>query len=160
MKQGLGTQLRHLIELLDGAVQQAYVDAGLLYRPRYTPVMRALAQQRSATVGELAELAGITQPAATQTVALMKKEGLLVVAASDDDARQRVVRLSAQGEAMLPRLQACWQATKRAADGLDADMAFPLSACLAQAIALLEQRPFGERIRDSNNSNNSNKQTS
>ena len=33
MKQGLGTQLRHLIELLDGAVQQAYADAGLDYRP-------------------------------------------------------------------------------------------------------------------------------
>jgi DNA-binding MarR family transcriptional regulator len=147
MKQGLGTQLRHLIELLDGAVQQAYVDAGLDYRPRYTPVMRALAQQQSATIGELAELAGITQPAATQTVALMKKEGLLLVA-SGEDGRQRVVRLSQQGEALLPRLQACWQATKRAADSLDAELEFPLSECLAQAIAVLGQRSFGDRIRD------------
>ena len=39
MKQGLGTQLRHLIELLDGAVQQAYVDAGLNYRPRYSDTL-------------------------------------------------------------------------------------------------------------------------
>lgn len=148
MKQGLGTQLRHLIELLDGAVLQAYVDAGLDYRPRYTPVMRILAQQRSATIGQLAELAGITQPAATQTVALMKKEGLLLVDAGGDDGRQRLVRLSRQGEELLPRLQACWQATSRAADKLDAELAFPLSACLAQAIAALEQRSFGERIRD------------
>ncbi|MBJ7309531.1 MarR family winged helix-turn-helix transcriptional regulator [Rugamonas sp. CCM 8940] len=148
MKQGLGTQLRHLIELLDGAVQQAYVDAGLDYRPRYTPVMQILARQQSATIGQLAELAGITQPAATQTVALMKKEGLLLVLAGGDDGRQRVVRLSPQGEAMLPRLQACWQATRRAADRLDVEMEFPLSACLAQAIAVLEQRSFGERIRD------------
>jgi DNA-binding MarR family transcriptional regulator len=148
MKQGLGTQLRHLIELLDGAVQQSYVDAELDYRPRYTPVMRALAQQQSATIGQLAELAGITQPAATQTVALMKKEGLVQVAASGEDGRQRLVRLSRKGEAMLPRLQACWQATKRAADSLDAELAFPLSETLAQAIAVLEQRSFGERIRD------------
>ncbi|NGZ86855.1 MarR family winged helix-turn-helix transcriptional regulator [Duganella aceris] len=147
MKQGLGTQLRHLIELLDGAVQQSYVDAGLDYRPRYTPVMRALAQQQSATIGELAELAGITQPAATQTVALMKKEGLLLVAADGADGRQRMVRLSPQGAALLPQLQACWKATKRAADSLDADLPFPLSDCLAQAITVLEQRPFGERIR-------------
>ncbi|RSZ60843.1 MarR family transcriptional regulator [Massilia atriviolacea] len=146
MKQGLGTQLRHLIELLDGAVLQAYMDAGLDYRPRYTPVMRVLAQQESATIGQLAALAGITQPAATQTVALMKKEGLLLVVAGGGDGRQRVVRLSPQGEQLLPRLQACWQATKRAADSLDAELAFPLSACLAQAIAVLEQRPFGERI--------------
>jgi DNA-binding MarR family transcriptional regulator len=151
MKQGLGTQLRHLIELLDGAVQQAYTDAGLDYRPRYTPVMRVFAQQQSATIGQLAELAGITQPAVTQTVALMKKEGLLLVAASGEDGRQRVVRLSSKGEAMLPRLQACWQATRRAADSLDADLEFPLSDCLAQAIAVLDQCSFGERIREAGN---------
>ncbi len=148
MKQGLGTQLRHLIELLDGAVEQAYVDAGLDYRPRYTPVMRVLAQQESTTVGQLAELAGITQPAATQTVALMKKEGLLLVVASDEDGRQRVVRLSPKGKALLPHLQACWQATRQAADSLDAEMEFPLSACLAKAIAVLGQRSFGDRIRE------------
>ena len=146
MKQGLGTQLRHLIELLDGAVQQAYADAGLDYRPRYTPVMRILARQESATIGELAELAGITQPAVTQTVALMKKEGLLVVAAGGDDGRRRVVRLSPQGAAMLPHLQACWRATKHAADGLDAELEFPLSESLAQAIAALGKRSFGDRI--------------
>lgn len=150
MKQGLGTQLRHLIELLDGAVLQAYVDAGLDYRPRYTPVMRVLAQQPSATIGQLAELAGITQPAATQTVALMKKEGILLVVAGGEDGRQRVVRLSPQGEQLLPRLQACWQATRIAADSLDAELDYPLSDCLAQAIAALEQRPFGTRIEEAN----------
>lgn len=150
MKQGLGTQLRHLIELLDGAVLQAYVDAGLDYRPRYTPVMRVLAQQPSATIGQLAGLAGITQPAATQTVALMKKEGILLVVAGGEDGRQRVVRLSPQGEQLLPRLQACWQATRNAADSLDAELDYPLSDCLAQAIAALGQRSFGARIEEAN----------
>ena len=103
MKPGLGTQLRHLIELLDGAVEQAYVEAGLDYRPRYTPVMRVLAEQPSATIGELAALGGLTQPAATQTVALMVKKGLLTVDAGGEDGRQRVVRLSAAGAALLPR---------------------------------------------------------
>lgn len=150
MKPGLGTQLRHLIELLDGAVEQAYVEAGLDYRPRYTPVMRVLAERPSATIGELAALGGLTQPAATQTVALMVKKGLLVVAAGGADGRQRVVRLSAGGEALLPRLRVCWQATRSAADSLDAELAFPLSACLDQAIAVLEARSFGARIRDAN----------
>ncbi len=150
MKPGLGTQLRHLIELLDGAVEQAYVDAGLDYRPRYTPVMRVLAERPSATIGELATLGKITQPAATQTVALMVKKGLLTVAACGEDGRQRVVRLSAAGEALVPQLRACWQATKSAADGLDAELAFPLSACLEQATAALEKRSFGARIRDAN----------
>lgn len=150
MKRGLGTQLRHLIELLDGAVEQAYVDAGLDYRPRYTPVMRVLAEQESATIGTLAALGGLTQPAATQTVALMAKKGLLTIAASGEDGRQRMVSLSAEGKALLPRLQVCWQATKSAADSLDAELAFPLSTCLEQAIAVLERRSFGARIRDAN----------
>jgi len=150
MKPGLGTQLRHLIELLDGAVEQSYVDAGLDYRPRYTPVMRVLAEQPSATIGELAALGGLTQPAATQTVALMAKKGLVTVSAGGEDGRQRVVRLGAAGAALLPRLSVCWQATRSAADSLDAELTFPLSACLDQAIAVLEKRSFGARIRDAN----------
>jgi DNA-binding MarR family transcriptional regulator len=148
MKQGLGTQLRHLIELLDGAVQQSYAEAGLDYRPRYTPVMRALAGGQPHSVSQIAKLAGITQPAATQTVSLMLKEGWLDAEASPVDARQKMLRLSAQGERLLPQLQACWRATSAAANSLDADLPYPLSDTLANAIAALEQRSFSQRIHD------------
>ncbi|MET0982167.1 MAG: MarR family transcriptional regulator [Telluria sp.] len=147
MKQGLGTQLRHLIDLLDGDVAQQYKDAGLAYRPRYTPVMRALQGLESASIGQIAEAAGITQPAATQTVGLMKKEGLVTVEPGAD-GRQRLVRLSPQGRELLPALEACWAATKAAADDLDAQLATPLSSCLAEAIAALQAKPFGVRIRE------------
>ena len=146
MKQGLGTQLRHLIDLLDGDVAASYDEAGLQYRPRYTPVMRVLDQHGSASIGEIAAYAGITQPAATQTVALMKKEGLVAIVAGAD-ARQRVVTLSEQGRVMLPQLKQCWAATAAAAASLDADLDVPLSQILADAIAALETTPFSERIR-------------
>jgi DNA-binding MarR family transcriptional regulator len=147
MRQGLGTQLRHLIDLLDGAVGAAYEEAGIDYRPRYTPVMRALEGGEPRTVSEIAEAAGITQPAATQTVALMIRQGLLESSPGVRDARQKLVRLSAQGEALLPQLRRCWQATRAAADGLDRDMPYPLSEALAQAIASLQTESFGARIR-------------
>lgn len=154
MKQGLGTQLRHLIDLLDGDVAAAYAEAGLAYRPRYTPVMRVLGEHGSASVGDIAAYAGITQPAATQTVALMKKEGLLLITPGVD-ARQRVVKLSAAGQSMLPRLRLrlCWAATAAAAASVDAELAFPLSQCLADAIAALHSRTFGERIRAARSAN-------
>ena len=151
MKQGLGTQLRHLIELLDGAVAASYEEAGIDYRPRYTPVMRALAAGEPRTVGQIAEAAGITQPAATQTVALMLKEDLVSTMASPADARQKLVRLSRRGQALLPQLQQCWAATSASAASLDADLPYPLSDTLAQAIAALEQHPFGARIRAARN---------
>jgi DNA-binding MarR family transcriptional regulator len=80
-------------------------------------------------------------------VALMQKHGLVTVAPAPLDARQKQVGLSEQGKALLPRLQRCWQATGAAAASLDADLPYPLSDALAQAIAALEQRPFGARIR-------------
>ena len=147
MKQGLGTQLRHLIELLDGDVAQQYKDAGLDYRPRYTPIMRALKQLETASIGQIAEAGGITQPAATQTVSLMKKDDLVTVEPGED-GQQRLVRLSTHGKSVLPALEVCWAATKAAADDLDAQLASPLSAGLSEAIAALEAKPFLERIRE------------
>jgi DNA-binding MarR family transcriptional regulator len=144
----LGTQLRHLIELLDGAVEAAYLENGLAYRPRYTPVMRALMASDTCTIGQIAEAAGITQPAATQTVGRMIKEGLVSAATGVQDGRQRLVRLTAQGRALLPQLQRCWQATAEAARSLEAELPFPLSDTLAGASAALAAKSFGERIRE------------
>jgi len=147
-KQGLGTQLSHLLELLDGAVQDAYVKAGLATRPRFTPVFRALAVRQPLTIGEIAELAGITQPAATQAVGMMVAEGLVTSTVGANDGRQRLVRLSRKGANLLPKLQQCWAATTLAADGLDAELRHPLSEVLREAIEALQRKPFAERIAE------------
>jgi DNA-binding MarR family transcriptional regulator len=147
MKQGLGTQLRHLIELLDGAVSKAYTDAGLAYRPRYTPIIRALLQSEPISVGQIAKTAGITQPSATQTVGLMVKAGIITSETTPGDGRQRSIRLTKHGRELVPELQDCWQAVEAAARGLEVDMAFPLSEVLGSAICALHKQSFGARIR-------------
>jgi MarR family transcriptional regulator, organic hydroperoxide resistance regulator len=146
MKPTLGTQLRHLLELLDGAVEQSYLNAGLSFRPRYTPVTKALMANEPLTIGEIAEAAHITQPAATQTIALMIKEGLVSAEPGANDGRQRLIRLTSAAHELLPRVQACWQATAVAAAHFDAELAIPLSRAVADAIANLEAKPFSERI--------------
>lgn len=147
MKATHGTQLRHLIELLDGAVGAAYEEAGLDYRPRYTPVVRALMANEPAAIGMIAEAAGITQPAATQTIALMIKDGLVSTEAGANDARQKLIRFTEKGRAMIPQLQQCWQATRIASEALEADLPFPLGDILDSTIKALHAKPFGERIR-------------
>jgi MarR family transcriptional regulator, organic hydroperoxide resistance regulator len=146
MKPGLGTQLRHLLELLDGAVETAYVEAGIATRPRYTPVFKALAEKEPCTLGYIASAAGITQPAATQTIALMVKDGLVTAKVAPDDGRQRLVRLTRKGRELYPLMRACWAATKLAAESLDQDTPQPLSEALASAIAALQAKPFEQRI--------------
>ncbi len=148
MKPTHGTQLRHLIELLDGAVGAAYEAAGLNYRPRYTPVMRSLMAKEPATIGFIAEAAGITQPAATQTIALMIKDGIVSVEASPTDARQKMIRLTQLGRDLIPQLKMCWQATAIASASLEADLPYSLSEVLDSAIRALEEKSFGGRIRD------------
>jgi DNA-binding MarR family transcriptional regulator len=147
MQRGLGTQLRHLIELLDGTVAEQYRRENLNYRPRYTPVMRALMACSPLSVTEIAEIAGITQPAATQTIALMIREGLLVSESSREDSRQKVIEMTRHGRDLLPRLQTCWEAVTTAANSLDADLPFPLSQLLDLAIEALAKKPFETRIQ-------------
>ena len=143
---GLGTQLRHLIELLDDGVSEANDYAGIGYRPRYTPIVKALADGQPLTIGQLAAAAGITQPAATQTVAVMAKDGLVDVTAGALDARQRVVALSPNGRALLPRLERAWRATDRAAESLDAESR--LLAAVGAALTALDRQSFAERIAE------------
>ena len=148
MKATHGTQLRHLIELLDGAVGAAYEEAGLDYRPRYTPVMRSLMSHEPATIGSIAEAAGITQPAATQTIALMVKDGLVSIKPGPSDARQKMISLTQKGRELIPQLKQCWQATASASASLEADLPFPLGEVLDSAIQALAAKPFGARIRE------------
>lgn len=148
MKQGLGTQLAHLLDLLDSAVQDAYSQAQLPTRPRYTPVLRALCVREPSTIGQIAEAANISQPSATQTIVLMIKDGLITSTPGRADGRQRVIRFSKKGRDLLPQLHACWAATTHAADSLDAELAIPLSDVLARAIAALESKSFAQRIAE------------
>lgn len=141
----LGTQLRHLLELLDSAVEQAYGDAGLDYRPRYTPVVRVLCELGPVSIRTIADRARITHSAASQTVAQMVERGLVRLAAGSD-GRERVVSLTSQAEAIVPALEHHWAATNAAAAALDAELSSPLSTVVAEAIAALERQPFAARI--------------
>lgn len=146
MTRTLGTQLRHLIELLDSAVERSYENVDPSYRPRYTPVMRVLMQDGVATISEIAQAAGISQPAVTQTVARMTEADLVSVTASETDARQRIVQLTKKGKRLAPRLAQCWEATALAAKSLEADMQVPLGRVLEDAIQALEKQSYDERI--------------
>jgi DNA-binding MarR family transcriptional regulator len=143
---GLGTLLRHLLELLDGDVEQAYGELGLDYRPRFTPVVRALLESEPRSIRDIANHCGLTHSAVSQTVAEMKRAGLVSLVKDRADARARLARLAPRCRAMLPRLEQQWAATNSAADGLDEELSNSLRASVTEAIAALEKHPFRRRI--------------
>jgi DNA-binding MarR family transcriptional regulator len=144
---GLGTLLRHLLELLDGDVQHMYDELQIEYRPRYTPIVRALLTAEPRTIRNIAEEIGMTHSAVSQSVAQMKKQGLVRVLSGTSDARERNVHLTAKCRAKLPVLEQQWAATEAAADALDSELTVSLRTGVTEAIAHLERRPFRERIR-------------
>lgn len=145
---GLGTQLRHLIDVLDGDVAKFQADLGLTdFRPRYTPVVRALVSHGPMSIRDLAKVMQVTHSAASQTVNHMRRAGLVSLEPGAD-ARQRIVRLTAKSRAMLPVLEREWAATEAASDGLQAELGYPLQELLSELITALQQRSFRDRIAD------------
>ena len=75
--------MRHVLELLDGDVAQVYSDLGVPdYRPRYSPVVRALVARGPMSIRDLAGAVGVTHSAASQTAAQMARDGLLTWSAA------------------------------------------------------------------------------
>jgi DNA-binding MarR family transcriptional regulator len=145
---GLGTRLRHVLDLLDGDVARVYADLGLAdYRPRFSPVLRAIVALGPSSIRDIAGAIGVTHSAASQTVAQMSRCGLVALEPGED-ARQRIVRLTDRARSLLPVIDAEWAATETAAAGLEAELPVPLGEMLAAILRAVERRPMRDRIAD------------
>jgi DNA-binding MarR family transcriptional regulator len=142
---GLGTKLRQLIARLDGDVQQLYGEMDVPFRPRFYPVTRLLLQEPQ-NVNSIAAHVGVSQPAISQTLGEMKKVGLIATK-SGPDRRNQIIHLTRKGQSLSRTLQPVWNATHRAAAGLDADLSSRLGDIVDQALAALDEKPFKKRIR-------------
>jgi DNA-binding MarR family transcriptional regulator len=143
----LGTELRRLLELLDGDLERRYASLGLEYRPRFTPIVRSIEKLGPAPIKAIAQHCGLTHSAASQTVAQMVRHGLLTLKPGSD-SRERIAEPTETLIQMLPLLHVQWAATNRAAARLETELSAPLLQTVGEAIAALERRAFSERIGD------------
>lgn len=146
---GLGTQLRHVLDIMDADVAGVLADLGLPdYRPRFSPIVRALVGLGPMPIREIARAISVTHSAASQTVAEMSKRGFVTLVPGHD-ARQRVVHLTERTTKALPLVQAEWEATQAAAEQLDSELPFPLRELVPAIARALERKRFRERIAES-----------
>jgi DNA-binding MarR family transcriptional regulator len=141
---GLGELLRYVNELVEQGAEDHYRAMSLRYRPRYTPVLRAL-QAGAQTVTDITERTHLTQGAISQTVALLESDGLIARHALGD-GRKSAIELTAAGRALAGKLERHWTATFAAIDKLEADIGHPLRRVLEAAAAALEREGFSARI--------------
>ncbi|WP_211266970.1 MarR family winged helix-turn-helix transcriptional regulator [Nonomuraea candida] len=145
---GLGTLMRHVHELMDGAVAEVYAEHGLPdYRPRYSPVVRALVARGPLAIRDLAGAIGVTHSAASQTVVQMRRDGFVSLE-KGSDARHRIVHLTDRARAALPLIEAEWAASERALRELDAELPVPLEQVMTATLEALERRSFRARMGD------------
>lgn len=137
--------MRHLLELLDGDLSEVYAEHFVDYRPRYTPVLRALAAEDAVTIKHIAAAASISHSAAGQTVTQMRANGLVHLQ-KGDDGPERLISATDKASALLPQLEKRWKATANAALELEAELSCPLDALLAEAVEALQRRPFRKRL--------------
>jgi DNA-binding MarR family transcriptional regulator len=110
-------------------------------------VVRALVALGPSSIRDLARAISVTHSAASQTVAQMSRRGLVTVTAGAD-ARQRIVRLTAKTESMLPTIEAEWAVTEEAMRELEAELPFPLAETLAAILRAVERRSLRQRLGD------------
>ncbi|MEJ2380686.1 MAG: MarR family transcriptional regulator [Gammaproteobacteria bacterium] len=146
LEPGLGELLRHLTDLVDSGAHADYRARGVAYRPRYTPIMRVLADG-ARPVGEIVAQLSITQGAVSQTLKRMEEDGLIVRRAGRD-ARKTIVTLTKSGRRLLTVLEPHWQGTFRAVEALEKEVGAPIRSVLATTIAALAKVGFDKRIAD------------
>jgi DNA-binding MarR family transcriptional regulator len=83
-----------------------------LHSTQYT-LMQVLSRVSNLTTTELADAIGIDQTTATRTLALVKRNGL-VVDTPGSDRRERRWSLSSEGAAKVRKLNPAWEAAQRA----------------------------------------------
>lgn len=88
----------------------------------------------------------MTHSAASQTAVQMARAGLVTHTPDPHDARRRLVELTPKAQALLPRIEAEWNATAAAMARLDAELSMPLGALLAEVAQAVDRRPFRQRI--------------
>lgn len=144
IKPGLGELLRYLAELVDKGSEETYRNMNIRYRPRFTPVLRAM-HEGAVTIQDVTAATRLTQGAVSQSVALMEQEGI-VSRQQLSDGRSSALTLTPEGEALTRRLLSHWEAIFGAIATLEQDAGWPVMRSLETLIHCLETRGFQERI--------------
>jgi len=140
--------LRLLQAEMDHDIASLYEEAGITgVRTRFVGPLIQLSRRESMTIQELAHAMEVTHSAMSQTVAAMRRAGL-VEGAEGPDGRTRRVRLTGRSRDLLPFLEAEWRATEASIRELDAEIPYPLSRVVDDLRAALAARPFRQRLQE------------
>ena len=141
--------LRLLLGAMDRDIASLYDERGVAgVRPRSVMPLVRLSRRGPMTIRELADSVDVTHSAMSQTVAAMRKDGLVRSVPGSGDARTRSVAITRKGRALVPFMEAEWRATETALAELEEELPYPLSQVVRDVEQALARRSFHDRIAE------------
>jgi DNA-binding MarR family transcriptional regulator len=137
--------LRDLLAHMEKDIARLYAERGVTVRTRFSIVLIRLRHKGPMTVRDLAREIDVTHSAMSQTVAALRRQGM-VESAPGPDARTRTVSLTDHGRETVPFLEAEWRATEASLAELEAELPYPLTRVVADIAEALRRRSFHDRI--------------
>ena len=144
----LGSRLRRLSETFTAEAAQVFALYDVELDPKWFPVFYALSNRGEASVSVIAREIGHSHASVSQIVGEMKRAGLVGTRRGDVDGRLSVVRLSAKGRDLLPKIEPQYRDVRRAVEDLLAAAPCNLWTAIEETERLLEQKSFLERVRE------------
>lgn len=144
--------VRLLMQSIDAQIAALYDERGISgVPPRYSMVLITLGAGER-TIKDLAAAVEVTHSAMSQTVAAMRRDGLVGTAPGSTvpggDARTRLVTLTDRGRDLVPFLEAEWWATEAVLAQIDAESGGGLRAAAMRVTQALAAQSFADRVRD------------
>lgn len=144
---GLGTRMRRLIETISTGMERLYAEAGVDLRTGHFYALYAVAERGPLTINAIANLAGFSHSAVSQTIKKLASLGIVDTHATDD-GRQKLIALTQEGKRVVETLRPLWLAAdamiKQACKQSNVD----IIAAISGLEAAFSQKPVYDRLKD------------
>jgi DNA-binding MarR family transcriptional regulator/N-acetylglutamate synthase-like GNAT family acetyltransferase len=145
----LGSRLKRLAERVQSDATKAFSDRGIPVQATHFPLLAALTTYGPLSVSEAVDAVGISQPAVTRIHNSLQKLGLTHTVPVKGDNRQKQIRLTPEGEALIDDLKhTMWPQVRRAAQALCEGPDTDILTQIARIEDALQARPLQARIED------------
>jgi len=142
----LGSRLKRLADRFQAEATDVLHTYGMPIQPAQQLVLAALLRQGPLSVGEIAQRLRVSQPTVTRSVVTLEALGL-VASGRAEDQRQKILSLSAEGEALMRRAEnEVWPRVARATGELCRDLPCDLLESLAKLEAGLDRSSLDARV--------------